>query len=66
MDFIRTLERTLGVKAKLNMLAAQPGDVPYTGADVSPLNTLTGYTPKTSLQEGLARFGEWYRSYRGK
>ncbi len=66
MDFIRTLERTLGVKGKLNMLEAQPGDVPYTGADVSPLNTLTGYTPKTSLQEGLARFGEWYRSYRGK
>jgi len=41
----------------------QPGDVPATFADVSDLTRDTGYRPATPVEEGLARFVEWYRDY---
>lgn len=63
MDFIRTLEETLGVKATLNMLPKQPGDVSDTHADVSALKREFDWAPTVSIKEGLARWAEWYRSY---
>ncbi len=63
LDFIHTLERHLGVEAKLEMLPMQPGDVVSTMADVSELEKATGYRPSTSIDEGIARFVEWYREY---
>ena len=41
----------------------QPGDVPATWADGSLLHDLTGYSPKTSVPDGVARFVAWYRDY---
>lgn len=41
----------------------QPGDVPATWADASLLQKLTGYKPKTSVEEGVAKFVAWYREY---
>ncbi len=63
LDFIAALERHLGVKAKLEMMPMQPGDVPSTMADVSALEEAVGFRPKTTIDEGIARFVEWYRSY---
>lgn len=63
MDFIATVEHCLGRKAKLNMLAMQPGDVPFTFADPTLLRDLTGYVPHTPLAEGVAAFVRWHRSY---
>jgi UDP-glucuronate 4-epimerase len=63
LDFIAALERSLGVKAKLEMMPMQPGDVPSTMADVSALEEAVGFRPKTTIDEGIARFVEWYRSY---
>lgn len=63
MSFITTLESVLGRKATLNMMPAQPGDVPYTCADVTPLVSVTGYRPSVSLSSGLADFGRWYLDY---
>jgi UDP-glucuronate 4-epimerase len=65
MRFIEILETELGRKAKLNMLPIQPGDVPATCADVEDLSRDTGFSPDTPIEEGIARFVEWYREYYG-
>ncbi len=63
MAFIKTLEKKLGKKAKLNLLPLQPGDVPSTHADVDDLVRDVGFKPQTSLEEGIGRFVDWYREY---
>ena len=45
------------------MMPMQPGDVPATWADASLLQTLTGYTPKTDVKDGVAAFVTWYREF---
>lgn len=65
MDMIATLERLLGREAVKVMRPMQPGDVTATYADVSKLNALTGYAPKVELAEGLDRFVQWWRTWRG-
>ena len=62
VDFIGSIERALDKTAKINFLPMQDGDVPATWADVSLLTSLTGYEPELTLDEGVARFVEWYRS----
>ncbi|MGK0674318.1 MAG: NAD-dependent epimerase [Halothiobacillaceae bacterium] len=61
--FIEALERAIGRKAEKIMLPMQPGDVLATYADVEDLVRDTGFAPKTNIEEGLARFVEWYRGY---
>lgn len=63
--FIRAIELATGRKAKMNMLPMQPGDVLATWADISDLARDTGYSPSTSIEDGIARFVEWYRDYYG-
>jgi UDP-glucuronate 4-epimerase len=65
LRFIEVLEGVLGVKAELNMLPMQAGDVPATAADIDSLASDTGFRPYTPIEEGLARFVEWYRAYHG-
>ena len=63
MAFIEAIEAATGRKATRNYMDMQPGDVPATWADASLLQDLTGYAPKTDLQDGVARFVAWYRDY---
>jgi len=63
MHFIACLEKALGREAKKNFLPMQPGDVPNTFADVDDLIADVGFKPATPIEEGLARFVAWYRSY---
>jgi UDP-glucuronate 4-epimerase len=63
MHFIACLEKALGRKAKMNFLSLQPGDVPKTYADVDALVADVGFKPATPIEDGIARFVEWYRSY---
>ena len=63
MEYIAVLEQNLGLKAQLNLLPLQPGDVPDTYADVSDLVRDTGYRPSTPVAEGVARFVAWYREF---
>jgi UDP-glucuronate 4-epimerase len=60
---IETLEKTLGRTAEKNLLPIQPGDVPATYADVDDLIRDVGFKPSTSIEEGIARFVEWYKEY---
>lgn len=64
MDFIQTIQEEMGIKARLEMLPMQPGDVKKTYADTSNLNRITGYKPQTSLSEGIHYFVEWFKYYR--
>ncbi|MBO0612209.1 MAG: hypothetical protein RL122_735 [Pseudomonadota bacterium] len=63
MDYIRAIEDALGMKAELNLLPLQPGDVPDTYADVDALVQDVGYRPSMSVDEGTRRFVQWYREY---
>jgi UDP-glucuronate 4-epimerase len=60
---IALLEKALGKKAKPNFLPMQPGDVPATFADTADLAAAIGFAPQTSIQEGVSKFVEWYRSF---
>jgi UDP-glucuronate 4-epimerase len=63
LDYIRAIEGALGMKAKLDLLPMQAGDVYGTHADTEALEKLTGFRPRTSVEEGVKRFVEWYRGY---
>ena len=63
--YIETLEKCLGRAAVRNLLPLQPGDVPETCADIDDLVDLTGYRPRTSIEQGVPRFVKWYREYYG-
>ncbi|WP_221054391.1 NAD-dependent epimerase [Methylomonas koyamae] len=63
MAYIETLERYLGKTAEKELLPLQPGDVPDTYADVEALVSDVGYKPNTSIEQGIARFVEWYLNY---
>ena len=63
MDAIRWLEEETGLKAKLNMLPMQPGDVAETYADIDELTRDTGFKPVTPLKKGIGKFVAWYRDY---
>lgn len=45
------------------LVPMQPGDVPITYADTTPLERDFGFKPSTSLREGLRKFAEWYKEY---
>ena len=66
LRFIELLERNLGRTVEKNLLPMQPGDVPDTWADVSALRRDVGYAPDTSIEDGVARFVDWYRQYHGR
>ena len=57
---ITAVETALNKKAIIGNLPLQPGDVPFTYADVSKARRLLGYNPNTPIQEGLPKFVEWY------
>ena len=65
MHYIETLERCLGKTAEKNLLPLQPGDVPDTYADVTDLVEQVDYRPATTVEDGIARFVDWYRDYYG-
>ena len=65
MGYIETLERALGRTAIKNFLPLQDGDVPATYADTADLKALTGFSPATSVEDGVGRFVDWYRGYYG-
>ena len=63
MEFIRLIEEELGMEAQKNMMPLQPGDVPATSADIQKSKEMLGFSPKTSIREGIHNFLVWYREY---
>ena len=60
---IELLEKEFGVSAIIENLPMQAGDVPATFADIEDLHALTGFWPRTDIEEGIKRFAAWYLSY---
>ena len=75
LDFVTILQEELvraGVlpsdydfESHKQLVPMQPGDVPITYADTTPLEQDFGFKPSTSLREGLRRFAQWYKEYYG-
>ena len=63
LDYIKAIEDALGVKADMELLPLQPGDVPDTYADVADLVRDFDYKPTTTINQGVAKFIEWYKNY---
>ncbi len=63
MRFIEILEDAIGRKAEKIFEAMQPGDVRATYANIDALARDYGFAPTTQLEEGIARFVDWYRGY---
>jgi len=63
--FISVLEESLGKEARKEYYPLQPGDVPSTYADIDDLARDAGYSPKTTIDQGLPKFVEWYKAYYG-
>ena len=57
------LPRDFDISAHSKLVPMQPGDVPTTYADVTPLENDFGFKPATSLREGLRAFARWYKDY---
>lgn len=62
---IAAIESACGKQAERNLLPMQPGDMLRTYADIDALQRDHGFKPSTSIEEGVARFVDWYRSYTG-
>ena len=65
LHFIEVLEASLGVVAQKNFLPLQLGDVLETYADIEDLEQAVGFAPQISIEIGIPRFVNWYRSYYG-
>lgn len=63
MNMIQILEKNIGVEANKNLMPIQAGDVLATFADVDDLTADIGFKPRTSIEDGLERFVNWYKSY---
>lgn len=57
------LPKDYDFEAHKELVAMQPGDVPVTYADTTPLEEEFGYKPSTPLRDGLRTFAQWYYSY---
>lgn len=65
LDYIEAIENAIGRKITRNYMDIQPGDVPASWANCELLKNLVNYQPRTSIQQGVGRFVEWYRDYYG-
>ena len=63
LDYIKAIEDALGIKADKELLPLQPGDVPDTYADVEDLVRDFDYKPSMTINQGVAKFIEWYKNY---
>ena len=65
LDFIAVIERTTGRPARIVHAPMRRADVAETFADIDESAAVLGYHPVTRIEDGIARFVEWFRDYRG-
>ena len=65
-EFIDLVQQHVGKPAQIKVLPDQPGDVPYTCADVSKARALLGYESQVSFEEGIRRTVQWYQTAHAK
>ncbi len=62
---VTLLERALGRVAEIRLVPRPATDIEATWASVEAIGELTGWKPRTGLEEGVPRFVEWFRAYHG-
>ena len=60
-EMINVIGKNLNVEPKIKQLPMQPGDVDRTYADISKAKEMIGYEPRTTFEEGIKKFVEWYK-----
>lgn len=65
MHCIKLLEDAIGIKAKMNMMDMQQGDVKNTSGDITKAKQQLGYNPQTPVEIGILNFVKWYKKYYG-
>jgi len=60
---ISLIEDALGKKAKIENKPEQPGDVPITYADISKAKKILGYNPQVTIEDGIKKMTQWYRTF---
>ena len=60
---ISLIEKNIGKEAKKEYVEMQPGDLPKTWADTKKAKELLDYNPKTTIDEGIKKFVNWYKEY---
>lgn len=63
-EVVRVIGEAVGVEPWIEWLTAQPGDVPFTHADIGKAGAALGYQPHVRLEEGVERYVEWVRRSR--
>jgi UDP-glucuronate 4-epimerase len=58
---IELLEQALGIKAQIQWLPPQPGDVPITYANIDKARRRLGYSPRVPIEQGIRLFVDWFR-----
>ena len=62
-DYLFIIEKYLNKKAKINNMPLQQGDIIKTHSDIKSLNNFSGYSAKTDIEEGIAKFADWFIRY---
>lgn len=65
MAFVETIEKVVGKKANKLMREKRTGDVEKTYADLSEIQKISDFCPKTNIEIGLKKFYDWYQEYNG-
>jgi len=66
-EFIGLVEKYVEKKANIKVMPDQPGDVPYTCADVTKAYDLLGYKANVAFEDGIRKTASWYKgAYEGK
>ena len=66
MELIAAIEKATGARAIIEHTEGPPGDVNETYADITRAARDFGFAPRVRLEEGIARFVDWFRSYSGR
>jgi UDP-glucuronate 4-epimerase len=63
LHVIKLFEKALGREAKVELKPGDPFDMQETAADITDTTRDFGWTPKVSVEEGIPKFVEWFKSY---
>lgn len=61
-EMVEVIENALGIKAKIDKLPMQMGDVEKTYADINKAKALIGYNPSTEFKDGIVKFIDWFKN----
>ena len=64
LEMVKLLETKMRKSAKIRFLDNQPGDMPFTHADLAKAKRLLGFVPKVPFETGIEQFVEWFRKTR--